>query len=102
MDETIARYLASLDKRHQREGNYEDWMLSKDRADIAGPGHHVRIVTWSNMRDLCTASGLDERVVTAAYREALETNDLLFVEWEEVASEPTSDRGRLARPARSS
>lgn len=91
MDELISRYLASLDKRHQREGNYAEWMLSQERADIAGPRNHVRIVTWGNLRDLCKAAGLNEANLIAAYRESLDSDDILFVEWEEVASEPTSD-----------
>jgi hypothetical protein len=100
MDDDILRYLVSLDKRHQREGNYAEWMLSQERADIAGPRNHVRIVTWRNLRDLCKAASLDETKLIAAYRESLNTDDVLFVEWEEVASESTSDRNGLESSSR--
>lgn len=75
--------LKALDRWHQREGTYEEWMMSKERADIAGPKNVVRVINWVNLHDVCKRAGLDEHKVALAYREAVKTGDVLFVEYEE-------------------
>lgn len=76
-------HIPDLDKWHQRLGTYEVWMLSQVRSDIMGPKHHVRIVDWENLYELCRAAGLNEQKLAAAYMEAVQTGDILFVEYDE-------------------
>jgi hypothetical protein len=74
--------LKALDRRHGSDGDYVDWMLSEERAKIAGPKRKVRLLTWNNLHELCQKAGLNEQKLIAAYQEALDTDDVIFVEYE--------------------
>lgn len=75
--------LKQLDRLHGQRGDYIEWMLSQERAQVAGPGRKVRMVTWANLHEICQKSGMDEIKMRAAYQHALETDDVLFAEWVE-------------------
>lgn len=82
MDDTEKKNLEELDRFHQRKGDYEEWMLSEERTHFAG-NQIVRVINWTNLREVCQKAGLDETRVIAAYRESIETGDVLFVTYEE-------------------
>ena len=74
--------LKALDRLHGSKGDYVEWMLSEERAKIAGPKRKVRMVTWANLHEVCMKAGLNEQKLVAAYQEALDTDDVIFVEYE--------------------
>lgn len=88
MDDAARQNLKKLDRYHMRKGDYEAWMLSEDRTHFAG-NQKVRIVNSTNLHDVCVKAGLDESKVAAAYRESLETGDILFVTYEQDDSQNT-------------
>lgn len=81
--------LEDLDRYHMHKGDYDKWVVSEDRTHFAGPNDVVRVVNWENLAELCRKSGLNRERVTAAYYEAVETGDILFVFYEE---EPDAKR----------
>lgn len=77
--------LPELDRRAQQQSKYEEWMMSAQRKHIAGPNHHVRVVNWKNIDEVCYKAGLDVHEVSKAYREALDTGDVIFITYDEVS-----------------
>jgi hypothetical protein len=82
MNDEERRHLAELDQFHMKKGDYEHWMTSEERTYFAGD-QKVRVINSTNLHELCVKAGLDESKVQAAYAEALETGDILFVTYEE-------------------
>lgn len=83
MHESVRRLLNDLDAESQKQGKYDDWMMSPDRARIAGPSHRVRVLTWRNIDEVCHKAGLDVLEMSKAYRKAIEKGDVIFVTYEE-------------------
>lgn len=85
-DEVSRPKLAELDRFHMKKGDYAEWMLSEERTHFSG-NQVVRVINWSNLREVCRMSGLDEARVVAAYHEVVQTGDILFVTYEEDTDE---------------
>lgn len=75
--------LAELDRRNMRLGQTEEWMLSDYRKEVAGPNNVVRIISWNNIDEVAYKADMDVHKLSAAYQEALQTDDILFVTYEE-------------------
>lgn len=75
--------LKRLDRLHGGKGKYAEWMLSDERAALAGPNRKVRVVNWNNLHEIAVKANLDEQKLAAAYQESVDTEDVLFVEYEE-------------------
>lgn len=82
MDDAARLELAKLDKFHMRKGDYHEWMLSDERTHFAG-NQKVRVVNYSNLEEVCRKADLDVEKVRVAYKESIETGDILFVTYEE-------------------
>lgn len=82
MDDTARSELERLDRFHQKKGDYEEWMLSEERKHFAG-NQKVRVVNYANLEEVCAKAGLDVETVRKAYKEAVETGDIVFVTYEE-------------------
>ena len=80
----LDKALSDLDKQHQKRGDYEEWMMSDERKQIAGPNHHVRVVNWRNLEEVCEKAGLNPIKMRAAYQQALAAGDVIFVTYDEV------------------
>lgn len=74
--------LEALDRWHMKRGDYAEWMVSEERTHCSG-GQVVRIINSENIPELCLKSHIPEDVVRAAYKEALETGDVLFMTYYE-------------------
>lgn len=82
MDDATLKNLKELDRFHMRKGDYHEWMLSDERTHFAG-NQKVRVVNYSNLEEVCRKAGLDVEKVRTAYKESIETGDILFVTYEE-------------------
>lgn len=74
--------LEKLDIWHQMRGDYEEWMVSEERDHFSG-GQTVRIVNSRNLSEVCQKANMPEDVVRAAWKEALETGDIVFITYYE-------------------